>query len=189
MKSNSKTETNNEYIKVGLISDGHGLRGDVYAIIFSGDVSWIDELEEIYLMPVGQTDPKKLKPFEVKKIKPFKKGFIAQLENVTDRNQSDALKKQEVWVPADLFISEDGDQPYLQELLDFAVQDKQLGLIGNIEDFSSNGEQDLFVLDKKINGQSIEIPFVKEFVIEIDYKNKKMMLDLPEGLIQINEKD
>lgn len=180
---------NQDLIKVGHVSDGHGLRGDVYVLIASGDVSWIDDLEELHLMPPGSTDLRNIKTFEIKKTKPFKKGFIAQLTGVSDRNQSDALRKYEVWARSDLFVSEDGEQPYLQEFLNFSIEDKTLGTVGVILDFSSNGFQDLFILDKKVNGQSIEIPFVKQFVTEIDYDGKKIFVDLPEGLVLINEKD
>ena len=55
--------------------------------------------------------------------------------------------------------------------------------------FSTNGQQDLLVLDQAVNNQNIEIPFIKQFVINVDYVTKKIMMDLPEGLIQINEKD
>ncbi|MFZ3229304.1 MAG: ribosome maturation factor RimM [Pseudobdellovibrio sp.] len=184
-----KSKSNTEYIKIGIISDAHGLRGEVYVVVFSGDTSWIEDLEEVQLMPPGQTAQNSLKNYSVKKIKPFKKGFIAQFETINDRNQSDLLKKYEVWVPADLFVSEDGEQPYLSEFLNFNIEDKQLGNIGSIESFSTNNYQDLFIINKKINGQNIEIPFVKEFIVEIDYANKIMHMNLPEGLVQINEKD
>ena len=189
MKTMDTNLENQDLIKVGHVSDGHGLRGDVYVLIASGDVSWIDDLKQLYLMPPGSTDLRNIQTFEIKKTKPFKKGFIAQLTEVTDRNQSEALRKYEVWAPSDLFVSEDGEQPYLQEFLNFSVEDKTLGSIGVILDFSSNGFQDLFILDKKVNGQAIEIPFVKQFVTEIDYQEKKIFVDLPEGLVLINEKD
>lgn len=189
MKSDSNTPSIENLTKVGIVLEGHGLRGDISILIFSGDVSWSQDLEKMYLMPFGKKESSDLKAFELLKAKPFKKGILAQLKGVTDRNQSDALRKCEVWVPSDLFISENGEQPYLQEFLNFTVADKTLGIVGQIEGFSSNGMQDLFILDKKINGQNIEIPFITQFVIDVDYASKKIMMDLPEGLIEINEKD
>ena len=49
--------------------------------------------------------------------------------------------------------------------------------------------QDLLVLDKKVSNQCIEIPFIKEFVIKVDYDLRKIMMNLPEGLVRINDKD
>lgn len=189
MNSSSTIPDIKELVKVGHVSDGHGLRGDVYILVYSGDADWSEDIEEIFLGPAGSNNSLKFKAFTIKKTKLFKKGFIAQLDSVTDRTQADALKKLEVWIPAETFVSEDGDQPYLSEFLNFSVEDQQLGVVGKIENFSFNGSQDLMILDKKVNGQNIEIPFVDQFVIEIDYDAQKIMMDLPEGLISINEKD
>lgn len=189
MKKDLEILNRENLVKVGHVSDGHGLRGDVYVLIASGDVSWIDDLKLLHLLPPGSTDFTKSKTFEIKKTKPFKKGFIAAIHGITDRNQSDCLKKYDVWVPQDLFVSKDGEQPYLQEFIGFSIEDKVLGTVGTVTEFSSNGIQDLLILDQKVQGQNIEIPFVKEFVLEIDYDAKKIFVDLPEGLVSINEKD
>lgn len=172
--------------KVGIVSDAHGIRGEAYIIIFSGDISWIDDIQEIAVKSASTSLEQWLK---IKKIKPFKKGFIASFDGIIDRNQAEEIKKFEVWIDENLFVSEDGEQPFLTELLGFELHDKSLGLVGRVSEFSSNGQQDLLVLDTKVNLQSVEIPFIKEFVIEVDYKTKKIMTDLPKGLVQINEKD
>ncbi|OFZ32034.1 MAG: 16S rRNA processing protein RimM [Bdellovibrionales bacterium RIFCSPHIGHO2_01_FULL_40_29] len=175
-----------EQKKIGIISDAHGIRGEVYVIVFSGDVSWIEDLESLTLKKSNSASSH---VYSIKKMKPFKKGFIATLENISTRNQAEELKKMEVWVDDEIFISDDGEQPFLAELLDFSVEEASSGKIGKVISFSSNGEQDLLVLDAVVNDQNIEIPFIKEFVIAVDYNQKKIIMQLPEGLIHINEKD
>ncbi len=177
-------EENKVLKKVGHISDAHGIRGEVYIIVSSGDASWVNELKEITLKLSSKSQT-----YKVLKAKPYKKGFICTLDKMTNRNESEAVRRFEVWVDSDLFISTDGDLPFLSELLEFSVQDKTLGEIGKIKEFSSNGLQDLLVLDQSVNEQPIEIPFIKEFVLDVDYKNRIIKTDLPEGLVQINEKD
>lgn len=172
--------------KIGIVSDAHGIRGEIYIIVFSGDVSWIQEVTELNLKATA-SENKKI--YKLKKIKAFKKGFIVSFHDVINRNQAEELKKQEVWIDEKLFISKDGEQPFLNELIDFEIIDSKLGQIGQVIQFSSNGQQDLLVLNQVVNNQNIEIPFIKEFVIHVDYVTKKIMMDLPEGLIQINEKD
>lgn len=171
--------------KVGIVSDAHGIRGEIYVVIFSGDVSWIQKMTEINLVTSTQSKTS----LKIKKIKAFKKGFIASFDGIIDRNQAEELKKQEVWIDEKLLVSNDGEQPFLHELIQFEVIDVKLGLIGKVIQFSSNGQQDLLVLDQAVNNQNIEIPFIKQFVSHVDYASKKITTDLPEGLIQINEKD
>ncbi len=162
-------------IHVGKVLDAHGIRGDIYCIVFSGDASWVGDLETLKLGT---------EVFKINRIKEFKKGFIASLEGFTDRNRAESYKGKDVWVDEDLFISEDGDALFLKEILGFEIQDKTLGPVGKITGFSSNGLQDLLVISNKI-----EIPFVKEFVLKMDFDKKIIQTDLPEGLLQINEPD
>ena len=182
------TDTNH-YKKIGVVVDAHGIRGELYVLLFSGDSSWLSKIAELrFVQPHGNTEAKST-DLKIKKIKTYKKGFICSFSQIQTRNQAEELKKAEVWVSANLLVSADGDQPFLSELLNFTIEDSLLGSVGQIIDFSTNGNQDLLVLDKKVNGQNIEIPFVKNFVQEVNYKTKTIHTTLPEGLLQINEKD
>lgn len=161
---------------VGKVLDAHGIKGDIYCFVFSGDASWVAKLKEIYLNE---------NRFVINRAKPFKKGFIANLASVTDRNRAEELKGAEVRVASQVFKSQPGEAFYLVELLNYKVKDKLLGVVGSIESFSSNGIQDLLVVNN--NGKTCEIPFVKEFVTRIDHDSRVIEMNLPEGLVDINE--
>ena len=167
---------NTSLTHVGKVLDAHGIKGDIYCFVFSGDASWVSKLKEIYLNEIK---------FTIQRVKPFKKGFIANLESVTDRNRAEELKGAEVRVASNIFSSQSGESFYLVELLNYKVKDKVLGVVGSVESFSSNGMQDLFVVTN--NGKSYEIPFVKDFVTRIDHDIKVIEMNLPEGLLEINE--
>lgn len=169
-------------VKVGKIMDAHGIRGEIGVVVFSGDVSWLEKAKSLFI-------PRKnvFEEHQIKKIRPHKKGFICLLENFTDRNKAEEYKGREVWVDESIFVSEDGESIYLSEILNFEVIDSELGSIGKINSFSSNGIQDLLIIQATDKQTEIEIPFVKEFVLNIDFENRKIEMELPEGLIQINE--
>lgn len=168
--------------KVGKISDAHGIQGWLYVLIFSGDVSWLDDLEKMYLKIKND-----FYELQVLQARPHKKGFICSVQEIKNRNQSELLVGAEVWVDEHLFVSEDGESIYLSEILNFEVSDQDIGLIGHIESFSSNGFQDLLVVRRQQSEQFVEIPFVQEFVQKIDYKKNKILMKLPEGLLHIND--
>ena len=188
-QENAKSNSPAELKKIGLVSDAHGIRGEVYIILFSGDNSWVDDLKYVNLLSANEKSTAAVQLFKIKKIKPFKKGFICSFHDVLTRNQAEELKKLEVWIDAELLVSKDGDQPFLSELLDFEVIDSLAGALGKVIGFSSNGQQDLLILSQLVNLQNIEIPFITQFVIDVDYTAKKIRTTLPEGLIAINEKD
>ena len=56
-------------------------------------------------------------------------------------------------------------------------------LIGEIVDFSSNGAQDLLVV-KTTAGHEALVPFVDDFIFNIDFDARQVRMDLPPGLIE-----
>jgi 16S rRNA processing protein RimM len=167
--------------KIGKIIDAHGIRGEISIHIFSGDISWLDQLKEVSLLYKNE-----LQEYKVLKKRAYKKGFICHLETFVDRNKAEQYTGSEVWIDSSFFVSQEGEALYLKEILNFEIEDVARGKLGIITSFSFNGSQDLLVVERA--GQSdLEIPFVKAFVTVIDYQNKKIHMDLPEGLIEIND--
>ncbi len=179
----SKAENNNsKYRQVGKVKDAHGLKGDLYVIFFSKDYSWIGDIEVFFL---GEA----YKPYEVMKMSEHKDGLKVQVEGLSNRNESEALIGQNVYLEESFFASNDGDSLFLVEIENFEVFDQSSGLlIGTVVGFSNNGAHDnLSVKSQSKTQQIFDIPFVKDFVKEIDHTNKKINMILPEGLLAINE--
>ena len=169
-------------VKIGKVIDAHGIKGEISIFIFSGDVSWLPKLVTLYIVRKNIFEV-----HQVVKKRAHKKGFICHLEKFDNRNLAEEYKGREVWIDSEIFVSASGESLYLSEILNFEIVDANLGSLGNISSFSSNGLQDLLVIEK--NAAEIEIPFVKEFVTEIDFENRKIKMNLPEGLLEINEKE
>lgn len=162
---------------IGKIKDAHGLRGDVFIILFSKDYSWSDLIDELYVED---------KLYEVVSMAKHKDGLKTTLQGVTDRNQSEALIGKQIYLPTDFFFNQGKDEGmFLAEIENFKIIDKTLGEIGTITGFSSNVAQDLLIV-KNASGVEFEIPFVDDFVIEIKRDEKIIEMDLPEGLLDIN---
>lgn len=174
----------NEIRHVGKVKGAHGIRGDLYIIIFSKDVSWIDRACHLVLQKQDQS----FENYEIEMIKPYKDGFIVHFEGVSDRNLSEKLVGYQVYVNKDLFQSADDEPPYLVEIENYMVVDQTLGQLGRIEGFSSNGIQDLLEVNVQLNGRSFvaDIPFVNDFVLQINHEQKLIVTNLPAGLLDIN---
>ena len=103
-------------------------------------------------------------------------------EEVTNRNHSESLKGFAFEIPKNILVSKKGETPYLIELLGFEVYDSDI-LLGVISSFSSNSEQDLFVVESAT--RFFEIPFVEPYVLKTDYEARKIMMVVPEGLLEL----
>ncbi len=167
-------------IAVGYIRDAHGLKGEVFIRLFAKRADWLKLFKAALL--VNPEQPDSLSKYDVIHSSPHKDGLIVSLTGVTDRTQAEALKGRELLVPQEWLVSSPGETPYLQELLGFTIIDRNLGDIGRVESFSSNGAQDLFVTHR--NGHEVLIPFIKPFVESMEFENRLIRMNLPEGLVE-----
>ncbi len=170
-----------KYQKVGKIKDAHGLKGEVYVLIFSKDISWQDQLSIIKL---ESPDAQKILDIKVERAKPHKDGLIIKFESVNDRNQSEALKGWTFAIPEENLISAEGETIYLKEVLNFQVllNDQP---VGRVKSFSSNGMQDLLVIQS--HSHDYEVPFVADFILKIDFEAQKLFMAFPEGLMNLDK--
>ena len=169
---------------VGKIKDAHGLKGEVFVLIFSKDTTWDDELTHA---KIESTNPPGLtKILEVERLKEHKEGLIIKFKSVDDRNQSEALKGWSFSIPEEILVSEEGETIYLKEVLDFQVFLKDQ-FVGYVKSFSSNGLQDLLIIQH--DDHQFEVPFVSDFILNIDFEANKLFMDFPEGLMNLDKVD
>lgn len=74
------------------------------------------------------------------------------------------------------------DEP---DLIDFSIIDKNLGPIGHVIEFIESKLNPLLVCIN--NNSEYYIPFNDSIAIRIDYSNKIIETELPDGLLEINE--
>lgn len=165
---------------IGKVREAHGLKGDLYIVIYSGDISWIKQIKQFSLKSKEQEDTIDL---TVERVKPFKKGIIIKAAEIKDRTDAEKVEHFEFLINNDLLVSKPGETIYLSEIKNFKVKDIEQKVLGVITGFSSNGVQDLLVVDHQ--GRSIEIPFVEAFIKKIDFKHQTIVMDLPEGLLDL----
>lgn len=158
---------------IGKIKEAHGLKGELYVLVFAKDTSWAKQLKVMQIS--GKT-------YNVIRAKAHRDGLIVACEGVTDRNASEALRSLEVSIPSDLLVSRKGETIYLKEILGFMVINNDVE-IAAIESFSSNGPQDLLVVSYQ--KMRVEIPFVEAFIQRIDFEKKEVHMDFPEGLLEL----
>jgi len=171
------------WLCIGKIKKAHHLHGELFLSLFAGNCDWFKDSTQIGLGPDPEQGPNQWA--QLIKLRAHKDGFIAQLAETNSRNQAEVLKGLFVFINKNILISNIGEKPFLYEFLNFAVLDQEQP-IGKVIDFSTNLAQDILVVTN--NQCDFEIPFVKEFIQEIDYVQKQIILKLPNGLLEATRK-
>jgi 16S rRNA processing protein RimM len=165
---------------VGKVKEAHGLKGDLHIMIFAGEAAWLKQLKKFSIKSKLEGEFE----MEVSSVKPFKSGFILKTPQVTDRTFAEKLKGAEFLIPEELLVSKEGETIYLSEILNFKLKNPEQTVLGIVSAFSNNGAHDILTIQTP-EGKAVEIPFVDAFIKKLDFKNQTLVMDLPEGLFDI----
>ena len=174
---------NQEYYSVGRVKEAHGLKGELYIKLRSKQADWLSEIDQIILSEAEY--PKNLKFYSIKKAKVHKDGLIVTLLEVNNRTEAEKCHGKFMLIPTSILLTANEDNFYFYEIEGFEVIDEQQRVIGLIIGFGSNGAQDLIQVKGPFG--IVDIPFIDNFITKIDFKEKKVFMHLPEGLVEVNE--
>ena len=139
----------------------------------------IENLESVFVDFNG-----KLIPFFITSCQLHKSTLLRiDFEDVEDEADADDLIGAELYLPLDQLPKLKGDKFYYHEITGFTVEDVTYGPIGIIKGVNDNTAQALFVI--AANGKEVLIPVNDNFIKELKREEKKIILDVPEGLIEI----
>lgn len=166
-----------QYYDVAKILTTHGLNGEVkVALITDFPEERFAEGSELALK---DNHDRKL---TVKTGRPFKQFWLVCFNEITDIDQAEQLKGKT------LVVSEDNQQElpegvyYYRDILNSEVIDQKTNeKLGKIVDIQSPGANDVWLV-KEDSGKEYWIPYIKDVVKKVDIANKKIYVELMEGL-------
>lgn len=160
-------------VYVGEIVNTHGIKGELRIISdFKYKDSVFIENKKLYL-------GKRKQEVIIKTYRKHKNYDMVTFEGITDINDAIPFKGDEVFVKReDLDIDGYVDEDIIG--LNVYNEDKLIGIVDNI----MKNKQEILVI--KDDNKSYLVPFVDEFVINIDLDNKRMDIKVIEGLLNDN---
>lgn len=187
------------YRAVGRVKDAHGLKGEIWVVLFAGHADWLEELRETggFLLSGSEevTSEDDLQndvtEFTLKGAKPHKNGIILQSPQLTDRTAAEKLRGKFLIIPDSYLEADAGEEFYLSEVEGFQVLEGETA-IGKVVGFTSNVAQDLLIVSLANDarpgvkeGDKIDIPFVEAIVVGVDAEAESLEVELPPGLIEV----
>ncbi|HPW97741.1 MAG TPA: ribosome maturation factor RimM [Flavobacterium sp.] len=168
-----------ECFYLGKIAKKFSFKGEVLLYLDTDEPELYENLESV-LVEMN----KNLIPFFIENSSLHKNDFLrVKFEEVDSEEEADSILGCEIYLPLTMLPKLEGNKFYFHEVIGFKIEDKRLGIVGEIVSINDTTAQPLFeVLN---NGVEILIPMIDHFLLEIDRKNKKVVMDLPEGLIEM----
>jgi 16S rRNA processing protein RimM len=126
-----------------------------------------------------------LREYAIESLVPHGKDFDLKLEGVDSLSQADCLAGLDVLIPEETLKEREKDEFFLFQLIGCSVIDGLGKTIGLVKDVLSAGRSDLLVVERE--EKEILIPFHESICIEVDVPGKRIRVDPPAGLLDLNE--
>jgi len=167
-------------VTVGRIGRPHGVRGDVVVGVRTDE-------PELRFAPGSRldTDPVGVGPLTVAGYRWHSGDLLVRFAEVKDRDAAAELGG--TWLMVDsaaLGALDDPDEFRDGDLVGLSVQTVGGTVVGTVADVLHHG-QDVLVVDPAAAGEQILIPFVKAIVPEVDLAGGVIVIDPPEGLLNL----
>lgn len=164
---------------LGTIVGKYSFKGEVLIKLETDSPKSYLDLEAVLV-----NNPHGLVPFFIDSARLHKTSLLrVKFEGVSNETEADQLIKKKVFLPLDQLPKLEGNRFYYHEIKDFIAIDQFEKKIGVIKSVNDSGPQALFIIDN--NGTEILIPVHDNFITKLNREEKRIYLNLPDGLLEI----
>jgi 16S rRNA processing protein RimM len=164
---------------LGKIAKKFSFKGEVLIYLDTDEPEEYQDMESVFVEFNNN-----LIPYFILNSSLHKNDFLrVKFEDVESEEEADAIMGNAIYLPLKMLPKLTGNKFYFHEVIGFEIEDKRLGVFGIIQSINDSSAQPLFEV---LNGDiEILIPMIDQFLVKIDRENKKVIMDLPEGLVEM----
>jgi 16S rRNA processing protein RimM len=165
---------------VGRIGRAHGIKGDVFVDIRT------DEPEIRFAAgSVLDTDPAEFGPLTVGSARNHSGRTVVSFVGVPDRTAAEKLRGVRLVIDSDILSPiDDPDEWHDHELAGLTVVDLQGQRLGTVTEIVHGPAGDLLAIGRGDGRESL-VPFLREFVPEVDVTAGRIVVAPPAGLLDL----
>lgn len=167
-----------QYLRVGVISSTHGLKGEVKVFPTTEEPERFRRLKKVFL-----DTGKEYMPLKVKGVKFFKNQVILKFEEFQDINEVEPYRGKDLLVERDQAIPLEENENFIVDLIDMDVFSDTGERLGILRDVLQTGANDVYVVETD-EGKEILLPAIPSCILEADVDQARMRVHIPEGLLE-----
>ena len=165
-----------QYLKVGVISSTHGIKGEVKVFPTTDSPERFKTLKNVIL----ETGKQQI-PLEIAGVKFFKQFVIVKFKGIDNINDIEKYRGMELFVSREDAVELEDDEFYIADLIGMKVvtEDEELG---TLKDIMETGANDVYIIDTEKYGELL-LPAIHDCILDVDVENDVMTVHLLDGLV------
>ncbi|MBO6214147.1 MAG: 16S rRNA processing protein RimM [Lachnospiraceae bacterium] len=167
--------------RVGIITDTHGIRGEVKVFPTTEDPDRFNEIPEVILQEADGGE----KVLGIERARRTKDRVILKFKGIDNINDIEAYKKCELYVTRENAVPLSEGEYYVADLLGLRVEDESGEFLGELTDVISTGANDVYEISAPGRDKKILIPAIKDCILDTDIKEGIMKVHILPGLLDL----
>ena len=165
-----------QYLKVGVISSTHGIKGEVKVFPTTDSPERFKTLKNVVL----ETGKQQI-PLEIAGVKFFKQFVIVKFKGIDNINDIEKYRGMELFVSREDAVELEEDEFYIADLIGMKVvtEDEELG---TLKDIMETGANDVYIIDTEKYGELL-LPAIHDCILDVDVEENVMTVHLLDGLV------
>lgn len=167
-----------EIFPIGQINKPHGVNGEM-SFSFTSDVFDTEDVPYLIFDMQGIFVPFFIDEYRFKS----NETALIKFEGINSDEKARSFSGLTIFLPKKYLDKVEDTAIELDYFVGFMLVDQQIGEIGIISEVDQTTENALFVIPKA--DDELLIPVGDEYIQEIDHDNKRIMVNLPLGLLEL----
>lgn len=168
------------WLTLATVLKPRGNKGEVLVNLLTTDIERLREVGHVTTFNAASPGGRQL---EVEDVWMHQDKAIAKFTGIDSINDAETLRGLDLCIPLSERRKPKAGEVFLSDLIGCRIFDKQDVLLGTVLDVYEQGPQVWLQLDTN----NALVPWVPDFFPELDIPNKKLVADLPEGLLEVNQ--
>ncbi len=165
-----------DFIPVGKILSAWGVRGGVKFLLYNLESKALEKTRELYVKAGFLFEP-----LSIKSLQKQGKYWVINFEGYHSPEAVLELKGKEAFLPTEKLPKKEKGEIYIFELIGMTVYSSQGEKLGRVKQVDNYGASEILVVENEIG--EVLIPMTRETLKEVHSLEKKIIIDLPEGLL------
>ena len=174
---NRRMENMEQFLRVGVISSTHGIRGEVKVYPTTDDPERFLDLDEV-ILDTGRDH----KILEIEGVKFFKNQVILKFKGYDNINDIEKYLKKDLLVDREHAVELGENENFIADLIDMEVVTDEGKVLGTLTDVIETGANDVYAV-KTPEGKEILLPAIRDCILDVNVDEKRMTVHVMEGLL------
>ena len=174
---NRRMENMEQFLRVGVISSTHGIRGEVKVYPTTDDPERFLDLDEV-ILDTGREH----KSLEIEGVKFFKNQVILKFKGYDNINDIEKYLKKDLLVDREHAVELGENENFIADLIDMEVVTDEGKVLGTLTDVIETGANDVYAV-KTPEGKEILLPAIRDCILDVNVDEKRMTVHVMEGLL------